>query len=936
MAENKEKTDSTNDANINNQEKTFGNDRVVIKNIAEEMKSSYIDYSMSVIVSRALPDVRDGLKPSQRRILVVMNDLNLTPKAPYRKSAKIAGDTTGNYHPHGESIVYPTMVKLAQDFAMRYVLVDGQGNFGSIDGDPQAAMRYTEAKMSKITQEMIKDLDKGTVVYTPNYDGSRLEPSVLPAAFPNLLCNGADGIAVGMATKIPPHNLGEILDALCEMINRGNSWKGTAIYNTLRIEREKTEKIPAILKEKPENYIDSYVKKNDIDIEIQREEILSKLSLNKTAEGEEIPEKEGPITLYPKFESEITVDDLMKFIPGPDFPTSGLIYNQNEIKNAYATGRGRILCRAKASIQEGKKEKFQIIVTEIPYQVNKANLIIKIAELVKNKRIEGITDIRDESNLQGIRIVIELKKGSQPKTVLNKLFKYTAMQLTYNTNMIALVDGQPQTLNLKKILELFLSHRIEVTIRKFEFELATAKYRGHILEGYKIALDNLDEVIKTIRESKTQEEAKVNLINKFDFTEVQAQAILDLQLRRLAALERKKIEDEYKEIQKTIKELEAILSNDGKITQYVKNEFIELKQNYSDERKTKVYKGKVDDIDEEDLVASEETFITVSRSGYIKRMSPENYKVQKRGGKGIQGVTTKEDDHIEHAITCNTHDNLVLFSNKGRCFEIKAFEVPEYGRQAKGIPIVNLILLDQDETITAVLSRSKQGLVLDSEQSQEGQQDSLQEKQKEQKTPVFKYLFMATKNGTVKKTAMDQFDKIRKTGLVAVKLDRKDELTWVRPSTGNDEIMLITKYGRCIKFKESDVRPTGRSTHGVRGIMFKFDDDEIISMDIVRQKEDSLLTISENGYGKMTSLAEYPVQLRSGQGVYTFRVTEKTGKLVVARIIDHPERELVMISRNGQVIRSEINQIAKLKRQTSGVKVMRLNSGDKVAALALV
>ena len=634
--------------------------------------------------------------------------------------------------------------------------------------------------------------------------------------------------------------------------------------------------------------------------------------------------------MYPQFASDISLEELMEFIPGPDFPTSGQIYDRTEIMNAYATGRGRILCRAKATIAEGTGGKFQVIITEIPYQVNKAHLLEKIADLVKNKRIEGISDLRDETNREGMRIVVDIKKAAQPKTVLNKLYKYTEMQKAFNANMIALVDGQPKTLTLKQILEHFISHRITVTIRKYEFELAQAKYRAHILEGLKIALDNLDAVIKTIRESKTQEEAKENLITRFDLTEVQAQAILDMQLRRLAALERQKIEDEYKTVLTSIGKLEALLGSQDRILQTVKTDLAEVKEKYADPRKTKVFKGKVDDIAEEDLVAAEETFVTVTNSGYIKRMPPSTYKVQNRGGKGIVGATTKEGDYIEHAITCNTHDTIVLFTNKGRAFETRAYEVPEFGRTAKGIPLVNLVQLEQDELVTALLTRSAKGLS-DEDQTQEGQS----EKSASDKKP-YQYLFMATKFGTVKKTELSQFDTIRANGLISIKLDDGDDLKWVKPSTGENNVVLVTKYGRSITFHEKDVRPTGRNTRGVRGISFRKDDDEIISMDIIRKKEDMLLTISENGSGKMTPLSEYPVQKRAGQGVFTFRVTAKTGNVVVARILDHPERELVIISRDGHVIRSELDQMPTLTRQTSGVRVMRLKAGDTVAAMALM
>ncbi len=898
---------------------------VVNRSIVEEMKTNYIDYSMSVIVSRALPDVRDGLKPSQRRVLVVLNDLGLTPGAHFRKSAKICGDTTGNYHPHGEAIVYPTMVKLAQDFSMRYRLVDGQGNFGSIDGDPPAQMRYTEARMTKYTQEMLSDLEKGTVLYAPNYDGTRLEPTVLPSAFPNLICNGVQGIAVGMATQIPPHNLSEVVDALVEMIKKGNKWTGKPIYNELRKTREKGEKVPQVLPQMPTDYLESYINKHDPNYSERYDEIKKQLTVNQVVEGAEpTDEAKEIVTIYPQFESDVTVEDLMQFIPGPDFPTAGAIYDQKEIMNAYATGRGRILMRAKASINEGNGGKYQIIVTEIPYEVNKAHLIEKIASLVKNKHIEGISDLRDESNREGIRIVIELKKAVQPKAVLNKLYKYTEMQKAFNANMIALVNGQPETLSLKELLEYYIDHRIEVTIRRNEFEIAQAKYRAHILEGLKIALDFLDEVIKTIRNSKTQEEAKENLIKKFKLTDVQAQAILDLQLRRLAALERKKIEEELKTVLNNIEALEALLSDPQKIILSIKNDLLDLKKRLGDERKTKVFKGKVNDIAEEDMVADEETFVTLSHSCYIKRLPPATYKLQKRGGKGIAGATTKEDDYIEQAITCQTHDNIIFFTNKGRAFEIKAYEIPEFSRTAKGVPAVNLIQLDQDERITALLNRSKKGILAE---------ENFQEDQATAKPK--KFLFMATSSGTVKKTELSAFDKIRSTGLISIKLDPGDELKWVKPTSGEDDIMLVSRDGKCIRFNEKDVRETGRNTRGVRGIKLG-KGDEAISMDVINKDKGYLLVLSEQGCGKMTELKQYATQGRGGQGVFTFRVTPKTGKLMIARVMDNPENEIVVMSKNCQVIRSTMQQIPKLQRHTSGVRVMKLNENDSVAALAFI
>lgn len=905
--------------------------KIVSKRIVDEMKSSYIDYSMSVIVSRALPDVRDGLKPSQRRILVAMNDLGLHPTSHYRKSAKIAGDTTGNYHPHGETIVYPTMVKMAQEFSMRYPLVDGQGNFGSIDGDPPAQMRYTEARMTKIAQELLRGLDKGTVVYTPNYDGTTLEPTVLPSAIPNILCNGVDGIAVGMATKIPPHNLGEIIDATISMINKKNKWEGTAIFNKLRKAREKKEKIPQVLQAKPQDYLESYTHSDDPKLEEKLEEIRSQLSVTSKETEEEKPESEGPVTLYPQFESDITVDELLEIIPAPDFPTGASVYDQEQIKEAYATGRGRVLIRAKASIEETKGGRFQIIVTEIPYQVNKAHMIEKIADLVKNKRVEGISDLRDESNREGIRVVIELKKTATPKTVLNKLYKYTELQKAFNANMIALVDGQPQTLTLKKILELFLSHRIEVNIRKLEHELSQSKYRAHILEGLKKALDFLDEVIATIRGSKTQEDAKKNLIKKFEFTDVQAQAILDMQLRRLAALERQKIEDEHKEIKKRIKEIEEILGQDDLILGIIKTELTEIKEKFGDKRRTKVYKGKVDEIAVEDMVAEEETFVTVSNAGYIKRMPPSTYHTQKRGGKGVTGAKTKEGDFIKHAITCSTHDDLIFFTNQGKAYTAKAYDIPEFGRTAKGIPVINLINIEQDELITSLLKKDKRGFGKSLHDVEEAGEKSKKQQEK------YKFLFFATKKGTIKKTELSEFENIRSNGLISIRLENEDELGWVLPTTGEDQIVLITMDGRSIRFNEKDVRQTGRNTMGVRGIQFKKDSDEVVSMEVIESDEDLLLTISENGLGKMTKLSEYPTQGRAGQGVFTFRVTDKTGSVMVATIIKNKEEtELVVISKNGVVIRMSTKDIAQLKRQTSGVRLMRMAKDDQVSSLALL
>jgi DNA gyrase subunit A len=888
------------------------------RSIVDEMKSNYIDYSMSVIVSRALPDVRDGLKPSQRRVLVAMNDLGLTPTSHFRKCAKIAGDTSGNYHPHGESVVYPTLVKMAQEFSTRYILVEGQGNFGSIDGDPAAAMRYTEARMGKITPEMLRDLNKGTVTFIPNYDGTRLEPTVLPTLFPNLLANGSQGIAVGMATQIPPHNLTELVDALREMIKRGNKWQGVSIYNELRKARESREKVPQTLNAKPENYLENYVDTKSLDYSKEIEKIVERI-------------KETKETIYPDFKSDISPEELIEIIPGPDFPTGGIIYDRAEILNAYATGRGKILQRAQASIVEGKNGRYQIVITEIPYQVNKAYMIEKIADLVREKKITGIADIRDESNKDGIRVVVALKKDAQPKTVLNKLYKYTEMQKTFNANMIALVDQEPITLSLKRMLELFLSFRITVTVRRYEYDLAEARYHAHILEGLLRALDLLDEVIATIRGSKTQESAKTNLMDKFKFTDVQAQAILDMQLRRLAALERMKLQNDYKETKEKIIQYNEVLDSPDKILEVISNDLEVMKETYGDKRRTKIVKGKINEISDEDLIAQEETLITITHSGYVKRVPPSTYQTQKRGGKGISGGETKEGDFIEHVLLCNTHDELLLFTNKGRVFSTRIFEIPEYGRTAKGIPLINLVQLDQNEIITSILTRDPKGGVMGSEEIQE-QQD---EKGVVRKAD-FKYFLMVTKGGIIKKTDLKQFSKIRANGLTAIKLEPNDELIWVKPTTGDDNVILVTAEGKSIRFSEKDVRPLGRSTRGVTAMKFKTDTDYIVGMGVVRKNQDKLFTLSENGHGKMTKLSEYPLQKRGGTGVFTFRVTPKTGKVVAARVLDHPNAEIVVISEKSKVIRSSIKAIPTLGRQTSGVKVMNLNNGDKVATMALL
>lgn len=856
-------------------------------NITDEIKKSYIDYSMSVIVSRALPDIRDGLKPSQRRILVAMNDLKLSPTAHYRKCAKIIGDTTGNYHPHGDAAAYQTLVNMAQDFGTRYTLVDGQGNFGSIDGDPPAQQRYTEARMTKHAMAMLSELDKGTVQFVPNYDATRKEPTVLPTMFPNLICNGCDGIAVGMATKIPPHNLGEIIDGVLAMIDKGNKWQGISRYNELRLEREKKEKIPKLLEQEPESYLSSYCQ-----------------------EGEEIQLKEGE-SLYPVFNSDIKVDELMKYIPGPDFPTYGIIYDQKSIREVYETGNGRIVMRAKADIEETKDGKYHIVIKELPYQTNKAFLVEKIAQLVKLQKIKGISDLRDESSREGMRVVITLSKAANPQVVLNKLFKLTDMQKAFNANMIALVNNEPRTVTLKDTLEHFISHRMIVTIRKVEFELAQARYREHILEGLKIALDHLDEVIATIRASKNQEEAKENLIKKFNLSEVQAQAILDMPLRRLAALERQKIEEEYVDVQKFVKELNEILSTEGNILREITKELEELKAKYGDKRRTKIVKGAIGSFDEEDLIANEPTIITVSNSGYIKRVSPTLYKTQKRGGKGTIAAKTKDDDFIKHLLTCNTHDSILFFTSRGRVFEIKAHQIPEFSKQAKGTPIVNFIQIDTDEKISTIMIKPDNN-------SQNN------------------YLLFATKSGLVKKTLIAEYESIRNSGLIAIIINEGDELLNVTPTDNSNEILLITSQGKAIRFKEKDIKPTARNTKGVLGIRFSKQDDYVVSMDRVGPNDIKVLILSERGYGKMTKLEQYPTQKRAGKGIFTLKRTNKTGNVSAIKVVSTTNpMELIVVSHNGILIKTSTEKVPTLSRMTQGVKIMNIGENDKVCAFAI-
>ncbi|GAB4284807.1 MAG: DNA gyrase subunit A [Candidatus Dojkabacteria bacterium] len=855
------------------------------RNITEELKQSYINYAMSVIVARALPDVRDGLKPVQRRILYTMYKMNIMPGSAYKKVARIVGETMGKYHPHGDASISDALVRMGQDFNMRYLLIDGQGNYGSIDGDSAAAMRYIEARLHKNGSKILEDLEKSTVDYQVNYDGNEEEPVVLPGLFPNLLVNGGEGIAVGMATKIPPHNLSEVIDATVYMLSQENIWK------------ENEAEFSQV------NY------KEDL----KRIEDIAFLPKNR----------------FRKFESNVELDDLLKYIKGPDFPTGAEIYDMPEIRKVYETGRGRILMRAVSEIEEVKGGKYRIIITELPYQVNKAKLLAKIAELYKDKKIEGIADLRDESNREGIRIVVELKRDVQAKSIQNKLYKFTELQKTFNANVLALVNGEPQVLSLRRILELYISHRQEVVTRRNEFELAKLREREHILEGLMIALENIDEIIKIIRESEDVDSAKSQLMDRFNLSEIQAQSILDMQLRRLAALERLKIENEYKEIQENIEVKLNILENPSELIRVIESELKDLKEKLRDERRTKVFKGKVGEISEEDLIPNEQTLVTISEQGYIKRMKFDNYVTQKRGGVGKKAMTTKEDDAVRHVFKCQTHDEILFFSNRGKVYSLKVYEIPEYSRTAKGLPLVNLIQVTSDELVTSVLTRNAKGSIIDEDVHQEGEEIS------ESEGVQYKYLFMATKGGVVKKTDLRDFENIRSNGLIAINLDDNDELIWVKPTTGFNDIMLITRDAKSIRFNEADVRPIGRSARGVRGIKLS-KGNEVISMDVVRNKEVFVLTVSEKGYGKLSEIKEFNIQNRGGTGIFAARVNEKTGKLAASRLLDHPHKELLILSAKAQAVRIPTDDLPVQGRQTSGVRLIKLREGDSVAAIAIV
>ncbi|AWZ47360.1 DNA gyrase subunit A [Clostridiaceae bacterium 14S0207] len=793
--------------------------------IRQEMKKSYIDYAMSVIASRALPDVRDGLKPVHRRILYSMHELGLTPEKGYRKCARIVGDVLGKYHPHGDSSVYEALVRMAQDFSIRYTLVDGHGNFGSVDGDSAAAMRYTEAKMDKITAQMLRDINKKTVDFMPNFDGEEQEPVVLPSRFPNLLVNGASGIAVGMATNIPPHNLREVIDGIIMIID----------------------------------------------------------------------------------DPEATISDLMTKIQGPDFPTAGTILGKAGIRSAYETGKGRILVRAKTEIEEYKNRQ-RIIVTELPYQVNKAKLIENIANLVKEKKIDGISDLRDESDRDGMRIVIDLKKDANANIILNRLYKHTKMQDTFGAIMLVLVDGEPKVLNLKDILQHYVKFQEEVIRRRTEFELEKAKDRAHILEGLKIALDNIDAVISLIRSSKTAAEAKDGLMNKFNLSEKQAQAILDMKLQRLTGLEREKIENEYNELIKLIAHLEAILSDEQLVLNIIKEELLEIKQKFGDERRTNIDLNSIEaGINIEDLIDDEDMVITLTHNGYIKRLPVDTYSSQRRGGKGIQAMTTKEDDFVEHIFITSTHNNLLFFTNKGRAYALKVYTIPEAGRTAKGMNVVNILPLDQDERIQAVLP------------VREFEED--------------KFLIMGTKNGIIKKTSLSAYSSIRKNGVIAIKLREDDELIGVRMTNGESEILFITKNGYSIRFDESDVRAMGRSATGVKAMTLR-DGDIAVGMEVAKEDEE-LLVVSQNGFGKRTSVSEYPMRHRGGKGVITYKVSEKTGPLVGARIVKDSD-EIMLINDSGVAIRLNVSGISSSGRNTMGVTLMRTSDGEIIVAIAKI
>ncbi len=799
-------------------------EKVVPVTIEDEMKGSYIDYAMSVIVARALPDVRDGLKPVHRRVLYGMYELGLFHNKPFKKSARIVGEVLGKYHPHGDAAVYDTMVRMVQDFSLRYPLVEGQGNFGSIDGDSPAAMRYTEARLSRIAEEMLRDLEKNTVDFVPNFDDSLQEPTVLPSYIPNLLINGASGIAVGMATNIPPHNLNEVVDGLIALIK----------------------------------------------------------------------------------DPEISDDKLMKYVTAPDFPTGGIIFGYEGVKEAYKTGRGKIIIRAKANVETLKSGKENIVITELPYQVNKANLIEKIAELVREGKLDDISDIRDESDRDGLRIVIELKRDAQAEVVLNQLYKHTNMQVTFGVIMLALVNGVPTVLTLKQMMQHFINHRHEVLIRRTKFDLDAAERRAHILEGYKIALDNIDEIVQLIKKSKDVESAKNGLMRKFKLSEIQAKAILDMRLQRLTGLERKKIEDEYRETIKLIEELRFILANKDKRMQIISDELKELKEKYGDERRTMVIKD-YSEFSIEDIIAEEDVVITISHNGYIKRFPVSGYRRQTRGGKGVTAAVTKEDDFIEHMFIASTHNYILLFTDHGKCHWLKVYEIPEGGRATRGRNILNLVQLDKGDSIRAYVSIRE--------------------------FDPNRYVVMVTEKGLIKKTRLDAFSNPRKSGIIAINLNDDDRLIDAKISDGNDDIIIGTREGMAIRFSEQDVRDMGRNAAGVKAITLE-KNDKVVGM-IVSKRKSTVLVVTENGYGKRTEIDEYRLTRRGGKGIRTLKTSDKNGKMVDIKEIDDND-DLVIITEKGIIIRQHAKDLRVMGRNTQGVKLIKLNHGDRIAAIARV
>jgi DNA gyrase subunit A len=798
--------------------------KIVDINLKNEIEKSFLDYAMSVIVSRALPDVRDGFKPVHRRIIYSMYELGLTPEKQHRKCARIVGDVLGKYHPHGDSSVYDALVRLAQDFSIRYMLVDGHGNFGSIDGDSAAAMRYTEAKLSKIASEMIRDIGKDTIDKKENFDGSEQEPVVLPSRFPNLLVNGTSGIAVGMATNIPPHNLGEVIDALVATVDN----------------------------------------------------------------------------------PDIILDELLEHIKGPDFPTGATILGNSGIRKAYETGRGIITIRSNATIEEMQNGKQRILITKIPYQVNKANLITRIAELVRDKIIEGITDLRDESNREGIKIVIEIKKDNNANVILNNLFKHTSLQTTYGINTLALADGQPRILSLKELLTKYLDHQREIILRRTKYDLEKAENRAHIVEGFKIALDNIDEIIKTIKSAKNDEEANQKLINQYQFTEIQSKAILEMKLRRLTGLEREKIEEEYNQLLETINDLKSILNSSERVSSIIKDELIEIKAKYGDERRTKIDMTAIDYIEDESLIPNNKITISVTNKGYIKRILADTYKAQNRGGVGIKGMTTNEEDFVDHLLTIDSHDYLMFFTNNGKVYRMKGYEIPEYGRQAKGLPMINLIPIEKEERVTSILSIGKED--------------------------VNSYVVFCTQNGVIKKTHIYEFDSIRQNGKIAITLKEDDRLVSVKKTDGTKELLIASSGGRIVRFDEDELRPMGRNASGVKGITL--DNGQVIGMETANSGSE-VLVLTEKGYGKKTKIEEYRKTKRGSKGVKALNVTEKNGNIVVIKSVEGKE-ELLIVTDGGTIIRINLDQVSTIGRVSQGVRLINLKDEQKVSAAAVV